>query len=256
MSVLVNDSGSVRVGCKSPDEVSGLFANFDTSLQTGYVDGNLVSSWTDLIAGNNLVQANSSKQLTYKTNQQNGYPAFKSINVFPDADNNFLVGSNSTLEALWSGDITFFIVVFVPNTITAPVRLLSSGSFGNATKGFDLLIRPEGVFYEELSTGGVVWATPTRTINFGAINLICVNIKRSGASYIRTLNTPRTLVNSATPAYQLSTTSNLFLGISHNLASAPMPINTRYNQLCIYNRSLAKDEDGAVFRGLKFKWGA
>lgn len=254
MSVLINDSGSARVGCKSPDEVSGLFANFDSSLQAGYVDNSLVPAWTDLIAGNDLIQATAVKQLTYKTNQQNGYPAFKSINVFPDADNNYLVTSNANLEPLWSSDITLFIVVYIP-TVVAPVRLLSSGSFGS-TKGFELIVGTTGVFYRELSTGGSpIWATPACQINFDATNLICVNIKRSGTSYIRTQSIPRRLGISNTPAYQLNVSSNLFLGISDNLASAPMPNNTRYNQLPIYNRSLTSTEEGAVFRGLQFKWG-
>lgn len=249
MGLVVNDSSKLRVGVITPSEVSNLFFNADTSTITGLSDGTLVTTINDLVSGNNLTQSNSTYQFNYRLNQFNGYA---SLNKEVSPTKNYY-GNNNNIENLWSGDLTLLYVVNIP-TISTPNDIITSGVFnysGGASGGFQLYVASAYIQYRELNLTAT-FSSPQMAYNVG-LNLIIVNIKRSGISYI-TVNGVRSIMSNNTPAYNQSIFDNIYIGTSPVLTGGT-PTGFKFCQLVIYSRSLSFQEELNVGRGLKFKWG-
>lgn len=252
MSVLINDTGSVRVGCLEPNEVIGLFTDIDMSKLTGYANTNFVPTLIDSIAGNDLIQPTSGNQFQYRTEQMNGYPSLYKDASYSSA--RLYYGNSNVLENLWSGDITVFLVVNLPVT-TTPLMIMSSGvfNFSGGTGGFELLASNNQIRYRDLLAIEKYVSPPISYVP-NANTVIVVNIKRSGRSYLR-VNTSRAIMSANTPAYTQSIYDNIYL-FSSPISTAGIIGPALFSQMLIYNRSLIAQEEGSVTRFLKFKWGA
>lgn len=246
MSIITNDNAKIRVSTvDSVDSIPNLFADFDIHRQIGFTDGNLVTTLTDWKNGNNLTQSNSGRRLKYKYNQTNGYSAIQKYVGGTDG----YYGINSNLESAWFGDITFVLNCYLPSESSIR-HIMSSGSFGSNSKGFELLYGGANILYRELDN----YETFSKLIPFSPDmwNTIVVNIKRGGNSYI-SVNGVRLLIKTNTNSYLPAVSSNLFLG-TNPLSSVGVASAFAGTRLLIYKRALSEQEEAQIRRLVRFTY--
>lgn len=241
---------SLAVPVISPEELSGLFGNWDVSKLSGFVNGDTVETIIDSVNGNHLIQPTAGNRFTYNTNQFNGgYPSLLK-NINPSLQRYY--GNSNAIENVWAGDLTLFICAKLPSIIT-PNIILASGifNFAGGTGGFEILVYNNQIFYRELN---IITTFGSLGITYPLSGFIlCVNIKRSGMSFF-TINNSRIIMSSNTPSYNQSTYDNIYL-FSSPINSAGVLLPSYFNQMVLYNRSLTQQEEGRIIRHLKFKWG-
>ena len=76
MSLLVIGVGNAGVAF-TPNSIAGLVGWYDANALSGYVNGDSVSSWTDISGGRTAVNSSVGEQPAYVTGAQNGRPVVR-----------------------------------------------------------------------------------------------------------------------------------------------------------------------------------
>lgn len=134
------------VGALAPGSISGLVLHLDANAQTGFVDGDPVSTWTATVGPN--ATSTGTARPTYKTAILNSKPVMRLLGT-----DDFM--QTAALDLSGTDDIT---VVAVTNAVTSTggMIVVEQGTNAGTTNGAFYLSRDTGNYGEALMRAGGV----------------------------------------------------------------------------------------------------